>query len=141
MWQKYFNVIKITPGRIVSPRFGTIDLANPNIKLEIITQLYEDNCPYLQITPLGLQEIYDITPVQTQNLASPPPPPPQPSQPSQKPAPKGRPNPSGIPQTTSPEIAQEDNPEIVQTQNLASPKKRKYTRKKTTTTPPNDISL
>jgi len=63
MWQKYFKVVKIVPGRVVTPRFGTIDLSTPNIPLETLLALYESDFPYLEITPEGLQHFYGVAPV------------------------------------------------------------------------------
>lgn len=61
MWQKYFKVINIVPGPVIFPKHGRIDFANPSLSLDLITELYEDDCRFLEITPLGLKEIYGIT--------------------------------------------------------------------------------
>ena len=61
MWQKYFKVINIVPGPVIFPKYGRIDFANPSLSLDLITELYENDCQFLKITPLGLKEIYGIT--------------------------------------------------------------------------------
>lgn len=61
MWQKYFKVINIVPGPVIFPKHGRIDFANPSLSLDLIIELYEDDCRFLEITPLGLKEIYGIT--------------------------------------------------------------------------------
>ena len=61
MWQKYFQVVKIKPGRVDTALLGIIDLRQPNIPLEKIIKLYESDFPYLEITDLGKQEVYGAT--------------------------------------------------------------------------------
>lgn len=58
MWQNYFRVIKVLPGKIIMPGFGQVDLSNPNIPLKRIQDLFEADCPYLEPTPLALSELY-----------------------------------------------------------------------------------
>lgn len=67
MWQKYFKVVKIVPGRVVTSRFGIIDLSSQNIPLETLLALYEADFPYLKMTPEGLQYFYAIAPVTSVN--------------------------------------------------------------------------
>ena len=62
MWQKYFKVVKIVPGRVVIPGHGTVDFSNENLPLELIKELYENDLPYLDITPEGKEVIYNIKP-------------------------------------------------------------------------------
>jgi hypothetical protein len=61
MWKRYFTFIKLVPGRVVTPRFGTIDFSSDNIPLETIKTLYEHGFPYLQITEQGKAELYGTT--------------------------------------------------------------------------------
>ncbi len=63
IWTEYFNLIKVLPGRIVTPRFGTLDFANSNLPVEKVRALYEDGFPYLQLTPLGMRELYPPPPL------------------------------------------------------------------------------
>ncbi len=60
MWKKYFKVIKIIPGKVVTPLFGVIDFSSDNIPLEKIIALFESDFPYLQLTPEGEQAIYGV---------------------------------------------------------------------------------
>jgi len=58
MWRKYFNVVKVVPGRIVTPRHGTIDLSADNLPIETLKELYEADWPYIEITDEGMKELY-----------------------------------------------------------------------------------
>jgi len=62
MWQKYFKVVKIVPGRVVIPGHGTVDFSSEDLPLELIKELYENDLPYLDITPQGKEVIYNIKP-------------------------------------------------------------------------------
>ncbi|MFA5816852.1 MAG: hypothetical protein WC865_14665 [Bacteroidales bacterium] len=62
-WKDYFTLIKVQPGRIVTPRFGTLDFADPNLPVEKVQALFEDDFPYLKITPLGLEVLYPVPPL------------------------------------------------------------------------------
>jgi len=48
------------PGRIVIPGHGTIDFSRGDLPLELIKELYEKDFPYLEITPQGKREIYNV---------------------------------------------------------------------------------
>jgi len=63
IWTDYFTLIKVLPGRIVTPRFGTLDFADPLLPVEKVLKLFEDDFPYLQITPLGLETLYPVPPL------------------------------------------------------------------------------
>ena len=67
IWTDYFTLIKVLPGRIVTPRFGTLDFSDPNLPVEKLQALFEDDFPYLQITPLGMEALFPVPP-----LAKPP---------------------------------------------------------------------
>jgi hypothetical protein len=69
MWQNYFKLIKLKPGRVNTALFGLIDFRNPNIPLATIQALYESDFPYLQLTPLGESEIYGVTPLAPRSLS------------------------------------------------------------------------
>lgn len=62
MWQKYFKVINIVPGRVVVPGHGTIDFSRSDLPLEMVKELYENDFPYLDITEEGKEVIYNIVP-------------------------------------------------------------------------------
>ena len=58
MWKRYFNFIKLVPGRIVTHGFGTIDFSRDDIPIQTIKTLYENGFPYLEITEIGKTELY-----------------------------------------------------------------------------------
>jgi len=60
MWKDYFKMIKLVPGRVVVPGHGTIDFRRDDLPLKLIQQLYENDFPYLQLTPEGEQKLYGI---------------------------------------------------------------------------------
>ncbi len=60
IWTDYFNLIKVLPGRIVTPRFGTLDFGDPGLPVEKIRALYEDGFPYLKLTALGKDVLYSL---------------------------------------------------------------------------------
>jgi len=60
MWKNYFKMIKLVPGRVVVPGHGTIDFSRDDLPVEIIQKLYEEDFPYLELTPEGKKEIYGI---------------------------------------------------------------------------------
>lgn len=64
MWQKYFKLKKIVPGRVVT-RHGTIDFSKNNLSLELLKTLYESDFPYLEITDEGMKTLYGIKPKKT----------------------------------------------------------------------------
>lgn len=68
-WKQYFSVIKIIPGPVIVPGRGLIDFSNPNIPIQTIQELYENDCPYLRITPQGFDALYGNSP----DVASPTP--------------------------------------------------------------------
>ena len=63
MWKRYFNFIKLVPGKVVTHQFGTIDFRDDNIPIETIKTLYENDFPYLQITKEGETQLYGTSPV------------------------------------------------------------------------------
>ena len=60
MWQKYFKFIKLEPGKVVVPKYGTIDFSKDNLSLDLLKTLHENNFPYLKITKLGKEKLYGI---------------------------------------------------------------------------------
>ena len=60
MWQDYFKLIKLKPGRVITHLFGELDFSRDNLSLEVLKKLYESDFPYLEITPLGKARIYGI---------------------------------------------------------------------------------
>jgi hypothetical protein len=63
IWTDYFTLIKVLPGRIVTPRFGTLDFSDPHLPVEKLQALFEDDFPYLKITPQGMEALYPIPPL------------------------------------------------------------------------------
>lgn len=63
MWRKYFSIVKIVPGRIVTQQFGEIDFSSDKVSVETCKALFESDFPYLQITEAGKAELYGIEPV------------------------------------------------------------------------------
>ena len=63
IWTDYFTLIKVQPGRIVTPRFGTLDFSDPSLPVEKVQALFEDDFPYLQIKPLGMETLYPLPPL------------------------------------------------------------------------------
>jgi len=62
MWTKYFKVIKVRPGRIVTSSHGELDFSRNDIPIEICKELFEADFPYLDITEEGKRELYGIEP-------------------------------------------------------------------------------
>jgi len=61
IWTDYFNLIKVLPGRIVTPRYGTLDFGDPNLQVEKVRALYKDGFPYLELTTLGKDSLYSLS--------------------------------------------------------------------------------
>lgn len=75
MWTKYFKVVKIRRGRVLTPRHGEIDFSRDNIPVEICKELFEEDFPYLEITEEGKRELYGIgveTPTSTNSVGDAP---------------------------------------------------------------------
>lgn len=60
MWQKYFKLVKLKPGKVVTALLGEIDFSSNSIPLEKLKQLYENDFPYLEITDEGKRESYGL---------------------------------------------------------------------------------
>ena len=58
MWKKYFKVVKLVPGEVVVPGYGTIDFNKDNISVEVCQKLFESDFPYLAITEEGKNFLY-----------------------------------------------------------------------------------
>ncbi len=58
MWKKYFRVVKLVPGEVVVPGYGTIDFSKDNISVEVCLKLVESDFPYLAITEEGKNFLY-----------------------------------------------------------------------------------
>lgn len=56
------------PGPVIIPGHGKIDLSRTDLDVKLIKQLYENDCHYFQITPLGLSEFYGIPEQPTSNV-------------------------------------------------------------------------
>ena len=66
MWKKYFRVVKLVPGKVVVPGYGTIDFSKDNISVEVCQKLFESDFPYLAITEEGKNFLYGV-PVKATN--------------------------------------------------------------------------
>ena len=60
IWTDYFTLIKVLPGRIVTPRYGTLDFSDPSLPVEKVRALYEEGFPYLEPTALGKDLLYSL---------------------------------------------------------------------------------
>jgi hypothetical protein len=58
MWQLYFKVKGIQPGRVHVPGHGTLDFSSPDIPVDTCKELYESDFPYLKITQKGKEKLY-----------------------------------------------------------------------------------
>jgi hypothetical protein len=58
MWQEYFMVKGIHPGRVVTHWHGTLDFSRADIPVATIKELYEQGFPYLTLTEKGEAELY-----------------------------------------------------------------------------------
>jgi hypothetical protein len=58
MWKKYFKVVRLVPGEVVVPGYGTIDFSKDNISVEVCQELFESDFPYLTITEEGKDFLY-----------------------------------------------------------------------------------
>ncbi len=58
MWKKYFKVVKLVPGEVVVPGYGTIDFSKDNISVEVCRKLFESDFPNLAITEEGKNFLY-----------------------------------------------------------------------------------
>ena len=63
IWTDYFTLVKVLPGRIITPRFGTLDFSDPSLPLQKLQALFEDDFLYLQIAPLGMETLYPVPPL------------------------------------------------------------------------------
>lgn len=59
LWQKYFKLVKLVPGKVIVPVHGTIDFSK-DVPVETCRQLWEDDFEFLQITDEGKRELYGI---------------------------------------------------------------------------------
>ena len=59
MWRRYFKFVKLVPGKVFVPKFGTIDFSRDNLPVDMLKSLYESKFQYLEITPEGIKELYE----------------------------------------------------------------------------------
>lgn len=59
-WRRYFKVVGIVPGKVLTRLLGPVDFSDPSLPVEKVQQLYEADSPWLQLTPEGEQELYGI---------------------------------------------------------------------------------
>lgn len=70
MWTEYFKLKGLKPGRVITALFGEVDFARPDLPLEKVQSLYENDFPYLEPTEKALTELYNI-PTEKLNPQSP----------------------------------------------------------------------
>ena len=58
MWQRYFRVVKLIPGRVHIKGFGILDFSRDKISTEVCLKLLESGFPYLEITEEGRNFFY-----------------------------------------------------------------------------------
>lgn len=59
MWRRLF-IFKAVPGIIINPKYGRIDFRRDDLPVDMLQDLYENDFPYLELTPAGKQELYGI---------------------------------------------------------------------------------
>ena len=62
MWHEYFKLKNIAPGKVVTPKFGTLDFSKDNIPVETCKALFDSDFPYLELTEEGKSALYEIKP-------------------------------------------------------------------------------
>ncbi len=62
MWQKYFKVVKVVPGKIVVPKVGEIDFSKENLSVDFVKNLCDSNFPYIEATEEGKVMYYGKKP-------------------------------------------------------------------------------
>lgn len=70
MWTKYFKIIKVRRGRVITPSHGEIDFSRDDIPVETCRELYEADFPYIEITDQGKKELYGIEPEAPESTTS-----------------------------------------------------------------------
>lgn len=60
MWTEYFRMKGVRRGRIITPSHGELDFSQDDIPTEICLELFENDFPYLEITPEGKKKFYGI---------------------------------------------------------------------------------
>ena len=70
MWQEYFKLVKLVPGKVVIPKFGVIDFSSPRLTVDTCKKLYEADFANLQITQKGKEVLYGIKPAKPKRKPS-----------------------------------------------------------------------
>jgi len=60
MWKRYFKVVEIVPGPVIIQGVGTVDFSRDDLDVKLCKKLYENDCRYLQLTPEGKKQLYNI---------------------------------------------------------------------------------
>jgi hypothetical protein len=50
--------VRLVPGEVVVPGYGTIDFSKDNISVEVCQELFESDFPYLALTEDGERTLY-----------------------------------------------------------------------------------
>lgn len=59
LWQKYFKLVKLVPGKVIVQGIGTVDFSG-DVPVELCQQLWENDFAYLEITEEGKRELYGV---------------------------------------------------------------------------------
>ena len=48
-WVNKFEVVGIKPGKVVLPGYGTLDLSDESLPMDLVQGAYDRGCPYLKL--------------------------------------------------------------------------------------------
>ena len=58
MWQDYFTLVKLVPGKVSVYKHGVIDFRNTKIPVPLCKKLFDEGFPYLELTKKGKQKFF-----------------------------------------------------------------------------------
>lgn len=59
MWRKYFKLVGLVPGKVITQSHGTVDFST-DVPVETCKELFELDFKYLEITDEGKEKLYGI---------------------------------------------------------------------------------
>lgn len=62
MWQKYFKLKGLVPGRVIVSGYGEIDFSRSDVPVETCKRLFENDFEFLEITEEGKRYLYGTEP-------------------------------------------------------------------------------
>ena len=68
MWTKYFKLVGLRRGSVITPSHGEIDFSRDDIPVETCKQLFEADFHYLEITVEGKKEFYGIGDIKDETI-------------------------------------------------------------------------